>query len=54
MLSAIISGLPMPTNKILSVFLMGEKIEVILTEKDTKEKVEFLSSLIAEVIDGLM
>ncbi len=33
---------------------LGEKKEVILTEKDTKEKVEFLSSLIAEVIDGLM
>lgn len=30
------------------------KPNVILTEKDVKEKVEFLSSLIAEVIDDLM
>ena len=30
------------------------KKNIILTEKDAKEKVEFLSSLIADVIDELM
>ncbi len=43
-------GVPM----MISSGVIQEKTDIILTEKDVKEKVEFLSSLVAEVFDSLM
>ncbi len=43
-----------PTMILSSDFGVKMKNNIILTEKDAKEKVEFLSSLVAEVVDDLM
>lgn len=43
-------GVPM----LISSTAFGQKKEVILTEKDVKEKVEFLSSVISEVINSIL
>ncbi len=43
-------GVPM----MISSKVFGENLEVVLTEKDAKEKIEFLSSLVAEVVSSLL
>ncbi len=43
-------GVPM----MISSTAFGEKREIILTEKDVEEKIEFLSGIVAEVIDELL
>lgn len=42
-------GVPM----MISAKDLGEKIDIVLTEKDAKDKVEFLSSVIAEIFDKI-
>ncbi len=43
-------GVPM----MISSASLGEKKEIVLAEKDVEEKIEFLSGLVAEVIDTLI
>lgn len=43
-------GVPM----MISSRVLGEKREVIFTEKDAEEKIDFLSTLVAEVVEKLL
>ena len=43
-------GVPM----MISSKIFGEKREVIFTEKDVEGKIEFLSSLVADVVQKLL